>query len=113
MRAAGLSAWRFIFPAAAAAFLVGVATTALLNPMASALNARFEDRQSALTEGPRGPDEIWLRQGDDRQQVVIHARSHDTVDDVVRLRGVSVFIDDVDPSGNLSFVRRLEASEAR
>lgn len=113
MRAAGVSAWRFIFPAAAAALLVGVATATLLNPVASALNARFEDRQSALTEGTRGPDEIWLRQGDDRQQVVIHARSHDTVDDVVRLRGVSVFIDDVDPSGNLSFVRRLEASEAR
>jgi lipopolysaccharide export system permease protein len=114
MRAAGVSAWRFIFPAAAAAFLVGVATTALLNPVASVLNARFEDRQAALVGGAQsGPEDIWLRQGDDRQQVVIHARSHDTVDDVVRLRGVSVFIENVDASGNLSFARRLEASEAR
>jgi lipopolysaccharide export system permease protein len=114
MRAAGVSAWRFIFPAAAAAALFGIATTALFNPIASALNARFEDRQAAITQGPRdGPAEIWLRQGDDRQQVVIHAHSHDTVDDVVRLRGVSVFIENVDPSGGLGFARRLEAAEAR
>lgn len=114
MRAAGVSAWRFIFPAAATAFVIGIAATTVLNPLASALNARFEDRQATLTEGPQaGPDEIWLRQGDDRQQVVIRALSHDTIDDVVRLRGVSVFIEDVDPSGELSFTRRLDAAEAR
>lgn len=114
MRAAGVSAWRFIFPAAAAAFAFGVLATGLLNPMASAANARFEDRQAALTEGPQsGPNEIWLRQGDDRGQVVIHARSHDTVDDQVRLRGVSVFIENVDPTGELTFARRLDAAEAR
>jgi lipopolysaccharide export system permease protein len=114
MRAAGVSAWRFIFPAAAAAVLIGIATITVFNPVASALNARFEDRQSEITQGRKdGPSEIWLRQGDDRQQVVIHARSHDTVDDVVRLRGVSVFIENVDPSGGLGFARRLEASEAR
>ena len=112
MRAAGVSAWRFIFPAAVAAFLIGVVATAILNPAASALNERFEDRQAALTEGAQsGANDIWLRQGDDRQQVVIHAKSHDTVNDVVRLRGVSVFIQNVDASGDLSFTRRLEASE--
>jgi lipopolysaccharide export system permease protein len=114
MRAAGVSAWRFIYPAAAAAFIAGLVTTTVLNPLASALNARFEDRQAAMSEGSQaGSGEIWLRQGDDRQQMVIHARSHDTVDDVVRLRGVSVFIENVDPTGDLSFARRLEASEAR
>ena len=114
MRAAGVSAWRFIFPAGAAAIVIGLATIAVFNPVASALNARFEDRQSEITLGRRdGPSEIWLRQGDDRQQVVFHARAHDTVDDVVRLRGVSVFIETVDPSGGLGFARRLEAAEAR
>jgi lipopolysaccharide export system permease protein len=68
MRAAGVSAWRFILPAAAAAVLIGIATTTLFNPIASALNARFEDAQAVITQGPRdGPAEIWLRQGDDRQ----------------------------------------------
>jgi len=113
MRAAGVSAWRFILPAAGAAFLIGLATTTALNPAASALNEQFEDRQATLNGGAQaGPNEIWLRQGDDRQQVVIHARSHDTVSDIVRLRGVSVFIQNVDPAGGLSFARRLEASQA-
>jgi lipopolysaccharide export system permease protein len=112
MRAAGVSAWRFILPSAAAAFAIGVLATAVLNPAASNLNARYEDRQAELTLGGQGgPSEIWLRQGDDRQQVVIHARQHDTVNDVVRLRGVSVFIQTVDPARALSFSRRLEASE--
>ena len=113
MRAAGVSAWRFILPAAAMAFAIGVAATTMLNPAAAALNQAYEDRQSALTEGAQaGPGDIWLRQGDDRQQVVIHAKSHDTENDVVRLEGVSVFIETVDPTGDLSFARRLEASEA-
>jgi lipopolysaccharide export system permease protein len=112
MRAAGVSAWRFILPSAVAALAIGVLTTTVLNPAASSLNARYEDRQAELTEGAQGgPDEIWLRQGDDRQQVVIHAKRHDTVNDVVRLRGVSVFIQTVDPTGDLNFSRRLEATE--
>jgi lipopolysaccharide export system permease protein len=115
MRAAGVSAWRFTLPAAGVAFLLGVITVSVLNPIASTLNARYEDRRLSLTEGrPQGETgEIWLRQGDDRQQVVIHARSHDTVDDVVRLRGVSVFIQSVAPDGDLTFQRRIEASEGR
>ena len=113
MRAAGVSAWRFVFPAAATAFLIGLLTATVLNPIGAGLNGAFEDRQMALTEGPQtGPHDIWLRQGDDRQQVVIHARSHDTVNDVVQLRDVSVFIESVDPSGELRFNRRLEAREA-
>lgn len=114
MRAAGVSAWRFIFPAAAAAFAIGILTAGFLNPLAAAATGRFEDRRAVLTEGPQsGPNEIWLRQGDDRGQVVIHARAHDTLDDVVRLRGVSVFIETVNPAGELTFARRLDAAEAR
>lgn len=114
MRAAGVSAWRFVLPAATASFAIGVVATTVLNPAAAALNQTYEDRQSALAEGVQsGPGEIWLRQGDDRQQVVIHAKSHDTENDMVRLKGVSVFIETVGPEGNLSFARRLEASEAR
>jgi lipopolysaccharide export system permease protein len=114
MRAAGVSAWRFILPAAAAAFLIGAISTTVLSPAAASLNRSYDDRLARLTEGVQaGPSEIWLRQGDDRQQVVIHARSHDTENDVVTLRGVSVFIDTLGPAGDLSFARRLEASEAR
>jgi lipopolysaccharide export system permease protein len=115
MRAAGVSAWRFIFPAAAASFLIGVLTVSVLNPAAAGLNARFEDQSSALTDGKtrsaRG--DIWLRQGDDRDQIVIHARGHDIDHETVRLTGVSLFIQDVSPGGDLDFSRRIEAAEAR
>ncbi len=115
MRAAGLSAWRFIGPAAAASFLIGILTITVLNPVASIMSGRFEDRRAALSEG-RGFDagrEIWLRQGDDRSQIVIHAKSHDIIDGAVRLKGVSLFVQDVAPTGALDFSRRIEAAEAR
>ena len=115
MRAAGVSAWRFIFPAAAASFAIGVLTVAVLNPVAAALSSRFDDQRSALTDGKtqsaRG--EIWLRQGDDRNQIVIHAKAHDIDNETVRLKGVSLFIQNVGPSGALDFSRRIEAAQAR
>ena len=114
MRAAGVSAWRFVLPAAAVALVIGLIVVAVLNPAAAALNARFEDRRAALTEGPSpsfGQD-IWLRQGDDGQQVVIHARSHETVRDTVYVSGVSLFFQQVGPSGVLDFSRRIEAARA-
>jgi len=114
MRAAGVSAWRFIAPAAGAAFLIGVATIAVLNPAASALNGRFEDLRATLTAGHAADEAraLWLRQGDDRSQIVIHARSHDTAQETVRLNGVSLFIQSVGPTGELDFSRRIEAREA-
>jgi lipopolysaccharide export system permease protein len=114
MRAAGVSAWRFLTPAAAAAFLVGVVTVAALNPAAAALNGRFEDRRAALSgdaAGAAGGD-IWLRQGDDREQIVIHARAHDTVGQTLHLTGVSLFVQNVGPDGALAFSRRIEAARA-
>jgi len=114
MRAAGLSAWRFILPTAAAAFVIGLITIAALNPAASALNGAFEDARADLTaEGASGAgQEVWLRQGDDRNQIVIHAAAHDTVDETVRLKGVSLFVQRVGPGGEVDFSRRIEAAEA-
>ncbi|HZK98660.1 MAG TPA: LptF/LptG family permease [Caulobacteraceae bacterium] len=115
MRAAGVSAWRFIFPAAAAAFFIGLAAVTALNPAACFLTGRFEDLRAALTDasGGDGARQVWLRQGDDRNQIVIHARSHDTVGETVRLRGVSLFIQSVNAAGEVDFSRRIEAAQAR
>jgi lipopolysaccharide export system permease protein len=116
MRAAGVSAWRFIMPFAAAAFLVGVLTVAVVNPVAAAMNAQFEAMKARLTENYLGdaPKDIWLRQGDNRSQIVIHAKTRDTVAGSVRLRGVSLFIYQKNPkTGAPEFRRRLEAAEAR
>ncbi|MDP3658435.1 LPS export ABC transporter permease LptG [Phenylobacterium sp.] len=115
MRAAGISAWRFILPAAAGAFLVGVLTVAVLNPAAAMLSARFETTRAELLDNtPAGaPKAAWLRQGDERNQIVIHAKSRDTVGGMVRLRGVSLFIYQKNANGIPEFKRRLEAGEAR
>jgi lipopolysaccharide export system permease protein len=116
MRAAGVSAWRFILPAAGVSLLLGVFNVTVLNPVAADLNGRFEDLKSAIAEGraaKSAPSEIWLRQGDERTQVVIHAGAHDMDGGVVRLHRVSFFLQDVTPGGALQFSRRIEAAEAR
>jgi lipopolysaccharide export system permease protein len=114
MRAAGISAWRFIFPAAAAAFVCGILAATALNPMASSLSVRYEKDRADLMKNylARSPKEVWLRQGAGRSQVVIHARSR-TEGNSVALQGVSVFFYTVDNQGVPQFDRRVEAREAR
>ncbi|HZZ37119.1 MAG TPA: LPS export ABC transporter permease LptG [Caulobacteraceae bacterium] len=114
MRAAGVSAWRFILPAAGAAFLIGVLTITVLNPIAATLNGRFEERKAELSEGRAAGSakEIWLRQGTTRNQIVIHAESQDMVHESIRLKGVSIFVQNAS-SGGFEFARRIEAAEAR
>jgi lipopolysaccharide export system permease protein len=116
MRAAGVSAWRFILPAAGAALLIGVLDVLALNPLAADLNGRYEDAKAAIDAGRggrEGPSAIWLRQGDERTQVVIHAAAHDMQGGVVHLRQVSLFLQNVTQGGALQFSRRIEASDAR
>jgi lipopolysaccharide export system permease protein len=115
MRAAGVSAWRFILPFAGAAFLIGVLVITALNPVSAALNARFEAERARMMQNylDDTPKEVWLRQGDDRTQMVIHARARDNVAGDVRLLGVSLFVYQKGPSGVPEFKRRLEAAEAR
>ncbi|KRA60271.1 LPS export ABC transporter permease LptG [Caulobacter sp. Root655] len=116
MRAAGVSAWRFIMPAAIAAFIMGLLTVSLLNPLTAAMSAQFETSRNAMMENylKSAPKGLWLRQGDEKTQIVIRARARDqATDGTVRLRGVSLFIYAVGPNGSLQFSRRIEAAEAR
>jgi len=113
MRAAGVSAWRFIFPAAALAFLCGIVTTTVVNPAASRLNALYETERADLMRDylpGAGPKEVWLREGKDRSQVVIHAKSYT---EGGLLKDVSAFFYLVDNQGVPQFQRRVEAREAR
>jgi lipopolysaccharide export system permease protein len=114
MRAAGISAWRFIFPAAAAAFVCGIVASTALNPAASALTTRYQQTRADLMKDylAKAPKEVWLRQGGDRRQTVIHAKSRTEGANVV-LHGVSVFFYTVDNLGVPQFDRRVEAKEAR
>lgn len=113
MRAAGISAWRFIFPAAAASALLGVVTVLALNPIASALNGEFQRREAAIENAFMGDSTkpVWLRQGDGRTQVIILGRT--LVKGLgVDLKDVSLFRYAVRPDGHLDFRQRVDAQEA-
>ena len=115
MRAAGVSAWRFILPATVAAAVIGVANVLVLNPLASQMNAQYEEQKAALMNGylgEAGNKAIWMRQGDGKGQVIIHALSRDKGPGVV-LRSVSFFAYTLDKEGGLKFSRRVDADEAR
>ena len=115
MRAAGVSAWRFIFPAAGAAVAIGVLTVTVLNPIASMLNARFETRRADLVQGytPTTPALIWLRQGDAHNQIIVRAHQRVAGAGDLTLRGVSLFISTLAPDGSVQFSRRIEAAQAQ
>jgi lipopolysaccharide export system permease protein len=112
MRAAGVSAWRFIFPAAGAAVFIGILTVIALNPVASAMNDQFQKLQTKLMEGylDDKPKAIWIRQGDKQRQIIIRAASNEGPG--VHLKGISLFIYNLDPDGSLRFDRRIDADEA-
>lgn len=114
LRASGVSAWRFLAPTAAAAFLIGVFATTILNPIGARLYERFELLQARM-EGENQSDVltrngVWLRQGDATSQTVIHAASIDPSS--TKLRDVTFFIFEVREGGTLSFVNRITAAEA-
>jgi lipopolysaccharide export system permease protein len=113
MRAAGVSAWRFIFPAAAAAFVIGLLVVTVVSPLISLLNADFEGVRARLLDDylVQEDGDVWLRQGDRNTQVVIRAAGR--LPEGVGLRDATFFIYTVQSNGMPVFTRRIEAREAR
>jgi lipopolysaccharide export system permease protein len=113
MRAAGVSAWRFILPAAMAAALIGLFTVTALHPVASRMNAEFQRRQSMMMENylPSAPKAIWLPpQGDGENMIIIRAGSR--AGPGVRLKDVTLLVYRRLADGGLQFARRIDAEEA-
>ena len=120
MRAAGLSAWRFLAPLMVIAAVLGIFTVTVLNPIGADLNGDFETRRSELVDGPsRGISSqrngIWLRQGSETDQFVIHAK--DTEQSGVVLKDVKIFEYERIYARNqgtdeFAFKRRIEADRA-
>lgn len=115
MRAAGVSAWRFIMPAAVAAFAIGVATVTAFSPIAADLQGRYDHARARL-EDPNNelrPQEVWLRDSDGRNQIVIKARALDRLRGELRLRDATFYLYNVGRDGAVEFARRIDAAEAR
>jgi lipopolysaccharide export system permease protein len=117
-RAAGVSAWEFLFVPTACAFLLGAFTTAAISPLSSAMLARAEALETAYITTGGGPlalngGQLWLRQSDHDQGgkgvAIIHAYSVALHGEHLTTGPVSVFrLDDND-----HLLSRIEASDGQ
>jgi lipopolysaccharide export system permease protein len=110
-RSAGMSAWQFVAPALIVAFGIGLAATALYNPLSAVMREwskkleadMFGDKQAAMQQSTQG---FWVRQKSVDGQSIVYAAS--SQEQGVRLDGVSVFT--FDPGGRA--MERIEAKRA-
>ncbi len=112
MRAAGVSAWRFVLPAAGAALIFGVITVAALGPLAASADGLFQRERTRLSGSAAGADTqaVWIREGDDTRQIVVRAERQDRA--TGRLLGVTFFIYTNDGEGLRTFSERIDAASA-
>ena len=113
MRAAGVSAWRFLTPAMIVGFIIGIFVITSLNPLGAYLYQNFEAAKAeALSDyaEQRPNTGIWIRQGDDTGQVVIHAERVDASGST--LVGATFMFFEVQNEA-LRFTRRIRAERAQ
>jgi lipopolysaccharide export system permease protein len=79
VRAAGVSAWRFLGPVMLLAVLIGATMVMVLDPLATRLNQQFQaERERLLGNAPIEENGVWLSQGD------LMAGGDSETDDAVR-----------------------------
>lgn len=110
-RAAGVSVWQFLLPALTIAMMVGVLQITTINHFSSILLSKFERMESKLLRYKKNDltvsaTGLWLRQGDQEGQEVIHARR--VGQSGAEISEVTVFF--LDSSGN--FTGRVDAEHA-
>ena len=112
MRAAGVSAWRFVMPAAGAAILLGILTVTVIGPLAASGDGMFQRERARISGSVAGAESeaIWLREGEGQRQMVIRAGRQDRAN--ARLLDVSFFIYTTDPEGRRVFSERIDAQSA-
>ncbi len=114
MRASGLSAWRFLQPAALVAALIGVIWVIALNPLAAFTQSKRQafvetlnrDQPANIQDKP-----IWLREGTPDSQIVIHANKVDL--EHHQLYDATFYILDHTPDGRPELTTRYDAKTAR
>ncbi|HUO98165.1 MAG TPA: LPS export ABC transporter permease LptG [Rhizomicrobium sp.] len=94
-RAAGVSAWDFLMPPLAMAVVIGVFVVVAVTPAASRMLNQFSALEAKYIKGQASQlsvsaNGLWLRQGDENEQSVIHALS--VADQGVHLDDVIVFL---------------------
>ncbi len=113
MRAAGVSAWRFVLPAAACALALGVLTVTVFGPMAAAGDSLWQGERGRISGSAPGADAqqaVWLREGDANRQMIIRGAQQDPASG--RLLDASFFIYTTTPEGRRTFTERIDATTA-
>lgn len=128
IRAAGVSAWRFLGPAMALAFVLGVLMVTVIDPLATRLNQAFETERQRLinpraVETPSGEGGVWLSEGEvsgptdgavaesPGGQAIINARR--VVGRAQALEDVTFYYFRTSPDGgDRQFTRRIDAKRA-
>lgn len=113
-RAAGVSAWQFLFPVLLLAAALGVFHITIFNPVASTMLTRFERLEATNLQGQENflavsKSGLWLRQANAQGQSVIHSNS-------VLQQGVDVELDNVVVfvyEGTDKFLERIDAESAK
>jgi lipopolysaccharide export system permease protein len=112
-RSAGISVWQFLAPVGGVVFLIGILNVTLFNPLSAMMYQKYEKLQDQMAlrgnsnnELQVGESGLWLRETHGDEQVVVHADAVWQEELSLHLRGVSVFVSDV----NEHFEYRLEAS---
>jgi len=112
MRAAGVSAWRFVLPAAGAAVALGVLTVTVLGPMAAAGDAVWQRERARISGSVPGSEsgQVWLREGDANRQMIIRGGRQEQASG--RLLDATFFIYTTTSTGRRVFTERIDAATA-
>jgi lipopolysaccharide export system permease protein len=111
IRAAGVSAWNLLAPPVAAAVALGVLTVVAFTPFSSRMLQEYSALEATYIRGQASQlaisrNGLWLRQGDNNVQSVIHSQR--VADQGVRLEDVIVFF----YAANDRFLGRIDAQSA-
>lgn len=111
LRASGVSAWRFLTPSAFLGLVLGVVVVVGLNPVGAQAYRIFErEKSEELSEQTNSEaNGVWIRQGDDEGQVVIHADGVETNGSTL-LGATFIFFEEQQEV--LRFTRRIRAARA-
>ncbi|MBA2590127.1 MAG: LPS export ABC transporter permease LptG [Alphaproteobacteria bacterium] len=111
-RAAGVSAWDFLLPPLTVAVLIGVAAVTLFTPISARMFSEFAGLEARYVKGQESQlsvsmNGLWLRQGNAKQQSVIHALR--VAQQGEHLEDVLVFL----YGANDHFLGRIDAKSAQ
>lgn len=110
-RAAGVSAWQFLLPVLVLAAGLGVLSIAAINPLASAMLAKYERLDATYLKGESSllavsPSGLWLRQSSPKSRSIVHAPKVLIQGRQVGLTDVTIFVFD----DSNSFSSRIHAA---